>query len=364
MRPTQPHATTDVISQVCQHPGPFLTAYLDVSRNVDEAPHRLAVRWRSAREQLQRMAAPSELIDLAEERITEPVDMPGSTARMVVAADNDIVLDDVVPRPRSNETVTWGPLPDLTGWLADRSTAVPILVVLADREGADFELYAPWPERLVTHDSADGDTKHLTKVAVGGWSHKRYQRRAEETWRRNAEQVAAEIDELITTGVRAVVTAGDLRAQGEIRQAVSEPARAALVELETGGRAAGSSRTVLDDAIDEVVREAVDSDRRRVLNELEEEAGRDGAAVLGVDGVLPALVQGRVRTAVLAPEVASGTVVEPAAHPGLPLPAAAREAGPVRADLAVLCASAATDAETVVTGRPISADGVAAVLRW
>ncbi|NDL60731.1 Vms1/Ankzf1 family peptidyl-tRNA hydrolase [Phytoactinopolyspora mesophila] len=356
--------TMALVSDLCQNPGPFLSAYLDVSRNIDEAPHRLAVRWHSAAEELLRSGAPADLVQLAGERMQTPVSAPGNVARMIVAADDQILLDDVVQRPHSPEVVTWSPLPDVTGWLADRSGLMPVLIVLADREGADFEFYDPWPERLVNRDTAAGDTEHLTKVSAGGWSHKRYQRRAEETWRRNAEQVAEEIDHLVKAGVRVVAVAGDLRAQSEIRQAVSEATRSVLADLETGGRAAGSSRQALDDAVDHMVREIVVADHRRVLDEFEQELGRSGAAVRGVGEVLQKLIHGQVRTVLLSPEIAAAHEVSPSAYPGISLPSKAFDYERVRADLAVTCAAAATDAELIVAPSTITEDGVAAVLRW
>lgn len=353
-----------IISDICQRPGPFLSAYLDVSRNVDEAPHRLEVRWRSARDELLRAGAPVAAVDMVGERMLTTVGAPGRAARMIVAAGQDVLLDDVVLRPRAPEALTWGPLPDVTGWLTDRGTSLPLLVVLADREGADFELYRPWPERPVTRDSSHGDTEHLTKVSVGGWSHKRYQRRAEQTWRRNAEQVAAEIDELATDGVPLVAITGDVRAVGEVRQAVSEHTRSLLVELDAGGRAAGSSREALDDAIDHAVQSLVITSHLQVLRKLEQETGRHGAAVMGVPRVLSSLVHGQVRTVLMAPEVAATHTVRPDAHPGLTLPESALAHDRVRADLAVICAAAATDAETLMAPQAVTGDGVAALLRW
>ncbi|NED95959.1 hypothetical protein G1H11_11625 [Phytoactinopolyspora alkaliphila] len=360
----QSNSITSTVSVICSRPGPFLSVYIDVSRDVDEAEHRIGVRWRSAREELHRAGAPASLLDLVGERVLDPSGAGGRVARMVVAADDEILLDEVTLRPRAQEALTWGPLPDVTGWLSDRSTTMPVLVVLADREGADFELYDAWPEPPVVTDSFHGDDLHVKKVAVGGWAHKQYQRRSEWTWRRNAEEVAAEIDRHVDDGVPLVVVAGDLRAQGEIRHAVSEKAREILVELETGGRAAGSSRDALDQAIDHAVGDVVVTDRLRTLNELEEQAGRGGAAAVGLREVLGKLTLGQVRTVLLSPDEASTQIVATRDYPGLPLPTEAQNSDELRADLAVVCAAAATDAEVAIVPRAKSGDGVSAVLRW
>ncbi|WP_129666957.1 Vms1/Ankzf1 family peptidyl-tRNA hydrolase [Phytoactinopolyspora endophytica] len=355
---------TRLVSEICQHPGPFLSVYLDVRRDVEEAVHQLNVRWRSSREELLRQGAPPDLVETVGDRILAEQHASGAAARMVVAADGRILMDDVVTVPGDHQALTWGPLPDLTGWLADRNAMLPLLVVLADREGAEFERYEAWPETPKATASVQGETEHLTKVAVGGWSHKRYQRRAENVWHRNAEQVVTEIEEQVGAGVRIVALAGDVRAQREIHQSVSERTRALLVDLESGSRAAGASREALDHAVDQAIRNVVITDHLEAIRELEQEAGRQGAAAIGLDDVLPKLVQGQVRTVFITPDTAAARTVRPGGHPGIPLPKGALEQDAVRADLAVLCAAVATDAEVLVGPWKFSDDGVAAILRW
>ncbi|NED99342.1 baeRF2 domain-containing protein [Phytoactinopolyspora halotolerans] len=355
---------TRLVEEICQHPGPFLSVYLDVRRDVEEAVHQLNVRWRSAREDLLRNGAPEDLVDLTGERIQAGHHAAGAAARMVVAADGRILLDDVVTAPGDHTALTWGPLPDLVAWLADRNTMLPLLVVLADREGADFERYDAWPETPEATADVHGDTEHMTKVLVGGWSHKRYQRRAENTWRHNAENVAAEIEHQVESGVRMVAVAGDLRAQGEIQHAVGERTRSLLVNLETGGRADGTSRQALDHAVDEAIRKVVAADQLEAVREFEQEAGRHGAAATGIDAVLPRLAQGQVRTAFIAPDAASARTIDPARYPGIVLPAGAAEHAGLRADLTVLCAAAMTGAEVQVGSWAMADDGISALLRW
>ncbi|AYY11854.1 hypothetical protein EF847_03095 [Actinobacteria bacterium YIM 96077] len=352
------------VAELCTRSGPFLSVYLDVSRNETDADHQLDVRWRSAREQLHARGAPSDLLDAVGHRVLSAPAHGGNVARMIVAAEDDILVDDIVRRPRSDEVLTWGQLPDVTSWLTDRAMMRPVLVVLADREGADLELHETWPDRVDEQETVEGGTEHINKVQVGGWSHKRYLRRSELRWRRNAEHVAPEIEKRVAAGVRLIVITGDVRAQKEIHDALSESTRELLVEIQAGGRHPGDSRESLDDAIDEAVQDVVLTDHLRIIRELEEEAGRAGAAAIGLDDVAAALIRGQVGTLLLAPTRAASRQLAPGDYPGLPLPGSARDEDELRADLAVLCAAAMTGADAVMAPRSLSADGVAALLRW
>lgn len=359
----------DNITGLAKHAGPFLSVYIDVSRDTEDAAHRIELAWRSHRERCSEDGTPEDLCDLVEERVLAPVSAPGRARRMVVAAGDEVLLDDVVVGADGDDVadvVVWGPLPDLTAWLADRAATLPVLLVVADREGADLTYHDTWPGAPTLRDRIDGETLHARKVPGGGWSHQEYQSHAEEVWRRNAAAVAERVNELAREHPGLVALAGDVRAVKEIKDAVEDPARSRLVMLEHGSRAAGSSRESLDLAVDHAVHDAVVNEHLRTVRKLQEKTGQHRSVALGANDVLNALAQGQVRTLLLAPAAANGTVA-PAEHPGLPLPPSALEQPELRADLAAVCGAAATGADIVLLGGDASlpdGDGVAALLRW
>lgn len=355
----------ETVSALLQHPGPYLTVYVDVTRDTADAEHRIELAWRSARERVSRDGAPDGLTDLVEGHVLRPTSAPGRVNRMVVAAHGDVLLDEEVRQTDPADVVTWGPLPDVTSWLSDRDMMIPVLLVIADREGADIEYYDGWPGYPTDEDSIHGETLHIKKVPAGGWAHKQYQRRTEEVWRRNADEVATEIDHRARGGVPLIALTGDVRAVGEIREALSEPAASKVVVLEDGSRAEGSSREMLDDAVDQAVRDTVIEEHLHSVREIEEGTGQRGDAVHGLPEVIENLVQGRVRTLALALRIAAQREVAPAEYPGLPLPEQALEHARLRADLVAVCAAAATDADLVILGAAsLPQDGIAALLRW
>ncbi len=355
----------DTIAAMQQHPGPFLSTYFDVTRATADAPHRIDLAWGSAREQLLEAGAPESLVDLVESRVLVPTSAPGEVKRMIVAAGEEILLVDDVRDPSDHNVVSWGPLPDVTDWLTDRDKSVSVLLVLADREGADLELYRAWPGRPAGEETVGGEDMHLNKVFGGGLAHKQYQRHTEQTWRRNAEEVASELEDYASRGMRLIAIAGDAKAVGSITDELSEPVAAKVTTIDESGRAEGSSRDALDGAVDDAVHEVVMREHLELVRELDEGTGIRATSAHGIPDVLNALVQGKVRTLLVAPSVAANHLVAPADYLGLSLPAVAAESDELRADLVSVWAAAATDADVAVLGTAsLPDDGMAAVLRW
>lgn len=153
----------DPLTRILDHPGPFASALLDVSRTTEDARQRLVLRGRAARTELAASGAPDDVAEEVVERLLEPTGTPGETARYVVAGRDGVVVDETLPGWAGHEVLTWGPLPDATAWLAHRETAVPVLVVLADQAGADLVHSAAWGRTpAVVHAVDEGSTAWWT----------------------------------------------------------------------------------------------------------------------------------------------------------------------------------------------------------
>src|SRR5205823_13146585 len=121
------------------------------------------------------------------------------------------------PAPLPLDVWRWAPLPSLARVLAWRQAAPPYVTVLADRRGAD--IVAVRRERPPIVLETVGEDYPLRKVQAGGWSHRRYQQRAENTWEHNAKNVATEVTRLAErVDARIVIVAGDVRALEPLRQ--------------------------------------------------------------------------------------------------------------------------------------------------
>ncbi|SEF10972.1 hypothetical protein [Jiangella alba] len=352
----------DPLTRILDHPGPFASALLDVSRTTEDARQRLVLRGRAARTELAASGAPDDVAEEVVERLLEPTGTPGETARYVVAGRDGVVVDETLPGWAGHEVLTWGPLPDATAWLAHRETAVPVLVVLADQAGADLVHSAAWGRTPAVVHAVDGG---LDGMVDGGPPRPDQQGRTDELWRFNARAVVAELERLAGSEPPLIVLAGDPRARHDVRSGLPAHVAEQVVEVERGSRADGPANEAFVAEIDAAVRRTVDERRRRAAARLEEHLGRRYAVAVGLAEVLDMTVQAGVDTVVLDEERAAGRTVRPADHPYLPLPDGVLAAPAVRSDLLVLAAAAATGAGAVLTAPPLLPDdGVAALLRW
>lgn len=356
------------------HPGPYVSLHLDVSRTTEDARQQLTARWTSTRHELEHQGITGPVLDELGERLQEPTHLPGEVRRTIVATPEQILLDDArAGTTRWPESVSVGPLPDVAGWLSMVDGQFPFALVRTDRTGADIEMYVAPSHHAAETTTVEGDTFDITKLPQGDWQHDKYQQRAENTWHANARLVAEQLGGLNARHrPRLIVVCGDVRARSELAQLLEEQQLgAAVVVVESGGRAAGSS----DDALWADVRRALDEHRARETDDLLQQLARGTAVgegvITGPDRVADALVKGEVERLVLDLEDAHESTLTASDHPGLALPEPALSAGPLPADQVLVAAAALTDAAVSVLPHEVPlpqefalANGVAATLRW
>lgn len=358
------------LQSLLAEPGPYVTLHAEVGRTTEDAADQLEARWTTARHELERADVAADVLEDLGARLRENLHEHGPARRTLVATSSQVVLDEVqLGHSHWPEVTDVGDLPDVAAWVATEDRAVPFVLVVADRTGADVELYRaaarpPSAERTVT-----GDTFHITKVQVGGWSHRRFQETAENAWQANAREVADEVRSLASNGaVDRVFVAGEVRARSEVVRALGEhdPARLGeAVEIEAGGRAEGASEEALWQEVDERLTEAEHAADAAVVARLEEAVGRGEGAAVGLDAVLEALAKSQVDRLVLDLPALGDTEVDPARLEGVGLPEPAASASSLPADRALLAAGALTGAAVTVVSSALTKDEpVHALLRW
>jgi hypothetical protein len=355
------------LQDVYAHPGPYVTVHLDVSRNTEDATQQVEARWTTARHALERDGVEPKLVEEIGRRLQEPTEMPGEVRRTLVAAGDQILFDDVLAGSSvwPEVVVTCGDLPDVSAWLHQVEGQVPFLLVVADREGADLDFYRALTRNESAHSAVEGSALHIHKYQGGGWSHRRFQQRSENQWENNAREVAEEIRGAVTRHrPRIVVLAGDERARTFIAGSL-DGLPCEVVQVSAGGRAEGASTEALWDEVRQVLAHVEAEDQRELTGRLEEKWGQGNGAVLGVDDVMRALVQGKVDTLIVDLQKASEIEVDVTRFPGLPLPEQAASRKDLPADQVLVAAGAATDtAIAVLPSTQTKGPGVAAMLRW
>ncbi|MEV6844437.1 Vms1/Ankzf1 family peptidyl-tRNA hydrolase [Actinoplanes sp. NPDC051411] len=363
----------DFLPPLFEHPGSWVSVYLDATRAEQNADHEIDLRWRALRERLAGRCADTATLDAVADEIRNHPYQPGRYGLAIFAQRGAVALAEALSAPPAADEAYLEPLPHVMPLIAQRGADVPYVRVLADRTGADLDALSVGG--LVRHRTVTGSaTFPLRKVHVGGWSHRRYLQAVEESWKRNAGDVAsAAVDLAEAVGAEVIVVGGDVRAVHDFAGKLPKRWQERMVETDAGSRHAGADEAALDDVTIQAIADVADRQTREILDRYRAQQG-DGTAARGLTDVVTRLQRGQVDTVLLVDDPSSTdtlwiapddpTLISVDDHP-------LREAGvsdpqKVRADAALVRAIAGTGANLVLIGpeeEPLE-HGIGAVLRY
>jgi hypothetical protein len=354
---------TTQIADLYQSEGPFASVTLDISHASENAAQAHELRLRAACEQLREAGADDRAVETVAARLAEPVTEPAPVARTVVATKDGVVFDEVMHVHTDQPTVAWGPLPDLTPWIAHEDSLTPFVLAVVDHVGGDVGVYTSDVPEPDSETSAGGETDFVHKVPSGGWSQLRYQHVTENVWKENAEDVAEEIVRTVRSGPQLVILVGDPHSRSIVAEKLAGT-QVEVVQLEAGSRSEDGGEEALQQAVRETLMEHTVARRLALTRTLEERVGQHRAVAVGVDEVVEAFVRGQVETLLLDPDTAARHAVVAQDHPGLSIGAVA-PTEPLPAHQAFVAAAALTGADvTVGRSTTLGDNPVAALLRW
>jgi hypothetical protein len=350
------------------HDGPFVSLYLESTSEQFDASHQLDTRWKNARRALEGDGADEATLDAVEAVVHG--NHAGGATLAVIAAGGDVLVSRHLAALPTADRWRWAPIP-WVGPLIDADHAmIPHVVVLTDRVGAD--VYGITAAGDTVEESVDGDTEHIQRSSPGGWSQRRFQQRAENTWEDNARLAADTVADLAgRIGARAVIVGGDVRAVTYLTEHLPEHLRDLVHPLEGGGREAGLD---LDHVADEITRivDTVAAERTvEVIREFKEENGQHDRAADGPARVIEALQAAVVedllvhddpddeRTAWFGPEPTHLALSRDDLVAGMGVDE------PIEGRIVDICirAAAGTGAQVTIAPKAIVTDGLAAILR-
>jgi hypothetical protein len=271
------------LAELIAEPGPFLSVYLVTEAGVDNAAQRSVQRWKPLRQDLATAGAPEAALEQVDRHVPE-AHLHGGTLAVIVAGEHTLVehLDAALERDRGS----WARLPDVVPLVRWQQDHPPFVVALADRGGADLLAHQPG-QAARRRVAGDGDPER--KVAPGGWSQSRFQRRAEDDWAHTATAVAERIARLSDeVDARIVVLGGDVRAKQLILDHLP-PALGRRTHVIDPGRAADGSEEERAEEIRRLVSTSVAEDTVALLEKFKEELGQHDRAVEGIDATIDAL---------------------------------------------------------------------------
>lgn len=370
-------------AELLDAPAPVVTVHLDARSDQPNAFQQLELRWKNARRELEGAGADEATVQAVEDALTATDAHIGGQSVVVVAAGGEVLLQRPLPDPPPGDVdrVHVGPVAHLTPVLVADQSALPHVVVLADRAGAD--LYARTgpvgddaDDQLggdgAVERSVEGDTEHIHRSSPGGWSQRRFQQRNENTWERNAgdaaEAVVALVDEI---SAELVILGGDVRATGFLLDALPDRVKAMTRSIEDASRASGASIEHMTEDVHRLVRTVSAERLTAVLSTFDEEVGQHDRAADGPAAVVSALQAAIVETLLVGSRDEGdrkawiGPRPEHLALDRNDLTAGMGVGDPVEAPLTDACIRAAlgTGARVVVVPSTKVRDGLGAILR-
>lgn len=334
------------LRELCERADRFFTVALPAPSDQVDAEHRFAVEWSNARRELSSGWDEDDL--RAVDDLLDGVSHAGGAALIVVRGRGGPTLAEFLAEPVHHLMVHEGPVPRLAPLIEARARVLPHVVVETDRAGADITAFEG--TTVTTTETVEGDTEHIHRGHPGGWSQRRFQQRAENTWESNARDVAEVVADLARqVEARLVAVSGDVRAQTLVLEALPADVAEVAVKIEAGSPAGIADEVVrlLADHVAAGVVELADRFRTALAN---------GQATSGTAETLDALAEGRADTLLVHDD-------------GRPEPVVEEERGGLAAGARVVDAAIAaalrTDAAVVVVPRLAVLEGpVAALLRW
>jgi hypothetical protein len=369
-----------------EHPGPFVTIYLNTESAVENAAARLETRWKDVVRELDEAGVDGATIDaLSAARGGHEL---GGT-RVLVAAGGRVLLALSLPENTDAEVVRVSDFPYLLPLLDWAQTRVPHLVVLTNREGADILAYVTGADP-VESGSVDSGRHPSHKTGIGGWSEHRYQRKVEENWKASARDVAQAVERFAADiDPQVIAVAGDVHAVDGLKEHIAKHLVDRIVVID-GGRAVDGSDAVVAEEVLEAVAARLRDDTAALMADFAKYRDRaaevaathpatDGTefalnAANGVRDVVAALQKAQVGTLLLATDLNEGNPLFYGPAPTM-LATSSSEleqmgvSDPVQAPLVDVLLRAAlgtgADIRMVPAGTPDSPDdGVGALLRY
>ncbi|MFN0090958.1 MAG: Vms1/Ankzf1 family peptidyl-tRNA hydrolase [Acidimicrobiales bacterium] len=308
----------DDISRCYDHPGPFVSVYLETPSDDPQAAATTALRWKNLRRTLSDQGADEATLAAVDRAVGVDTDAvsPGISAApenspatpppddqaehgggevlAVVAASGEVLLRRFVREVRAAGWARAAALPWVVPLLEEQQRRVPYLVALLDRLGADI-----WGEGRggapAVEEEVHGADYPIRRSAPGGWSQRRFQQRALNTWDANAREVAQRLAERARDlGAELVLVAGEEHVVSELCESLPAEISPLVRQLSSGARSEGIAGVA--DEVERLVRSAAAERVVALLEAFREGVGRGERATAGVETVVGALRMAMVDT--------------------------------------------------------------------
>lgn len=348
---------------IYRYPGPFASVYVDVTRDHQNAPHEIELRFKDLAASLAEQGADDADIRAIEAVVSEPTGQPGPAGRAVIATEGRVRLSAVLPQRPRREIARWATLPHLMPLLAQQPDTVPHVVVSLGKTTATVRSVGASGSSWEVTEHGQEDDVH--KARAGGTAHLGMQRRTEEIWKENLREFAETVEEAVAKiGAQLLVLAGDVQARAILLDELGGRSREIVAEVNGPSPDDETTDEDIDDQIRVLVAERAARETRSALDRFAGALGRDdGMAVTGMPPVVHAFQQAQVQTLFIQDDPSSDRELWIGPEPGQLATSeddlrriGAEPLGRDRADAALVRAAAVTNAWLVVVPHPHAGD--------
>ncbi|MEZ2391739.1 Vms1/Ankzf1 family peptidyl-tRNA hydrolase [bacterium RCC_150] len=357
-----------------RQPGPWCLAYVQAGTGTVDTLEAGDVLPGNVRTALAGQGASNEDLDAMDEALRPAAGEPSPVSRFVLVRHGAVAINELLPGPLVvPERISVDVIADLLPLVKHRPEDFPYVVAEVSRDEGEIRLHRAGRQDAADGREVQGSSENLRKVPGGGWSQGQFQHRTEEVWRRNADQVAEEIDRTVRDSrARLLVIAGDIRARGLVVDQLSEASKAVLTVVESHTRTPGADHEKFNAEVGEQVARQWAADQQQIIERLAVQEGQaNPESATGTGSVVHALQQAQVEVLIFNDAALSERpLLALASEPWIA--ASEEEAlgtdilGRTPAPAALLRAAALTDARILLVPGPVLPEGVdiAALLRW
>ncbi|MFJ9822841.1 hypothetical protein ACIRSU_00525 [Streptomyces sp. NPDC101160] len=272
-------------------PGPYVSVYMNTSRDGDHPERAIALRWRRLRESLSRQGADAALLNRLEAVVGADAEVPGVHGQAVFAAHGTLVLDGELPSPPEHDSARYGTLPDAMPLVAQHVPEIPYLAVVVHYGGLPTAETHGW----VTLEAEAGSWPAST-VTPG----ERLLRRVPVTiWHRASARLGHQLDAWARRAhADAVVVGGNEWACNVLVRRLPRTLRDRVVRV-GGPTPTDTGRALLEPQLDRVFRGHMAAHDREIVDLFVHRRAVDGPVAEGLAATVAALQRGQVAALLL-----------------------------------------------------------------
>lgn len=288
--------------------GPYVSLFLDDSRDTADAESRLEVQWRDVRGHLEAMGTDTGMVGLVEDAVLRSQPAVGRQGRAVIATRERVLVNEHLSSPPPVVVLRVSEYPYVLPLVDAGGTRPGYVFAAVDHIGADITVHQPG---VVWSASVDGGGYPVHKPVTAGWhGYGDLERTTAEAVRMNVRAVADRLAELVDeTGAEVVFVCGEVRSRTDVVSALPQRVAARAVPLHAGAQ----GRRAHEDEVSDLIAAEFERRRRADISDIAERFDaeirrRGGLAAQGLAPVCAALRDGNVDTLIVG-DLGDATVV-------------------------------------------------------